>query len=584
MSDQLRIAAALRRLDNASLEKLITLRMVNTAHLRDFFDFADALSAAKSVSAAVASLSAKQIMQLEQLAKSPSKATPKSLVDLMLVYETTNGYTPFDCVLEATKSFEGLHAKYRLLDSKPQIVGATALPIEDIDRDASLAIFDIIQALTELVFELEQRYIREVGKRSVGLPDVKRLANHLSKPNEYAKQVFELAQFADLAVVENGRWHLGPVTEKWITWTDSQRWQHLAKTWLNLLGEGAAEELLETKPAADFDLALVELYPFADGAVGSRIKKVAELAAIIGLVAGGRATSWLSALSSAKPEAASKLATAGLPKPDERIIVQADLTLIAPSPLPTELEIRLRRFVDTEKIGMASSYRLSALSVSHGLETGLSIAEIRELLERLSAKALPQPVDYLLREAETRFGRLKVKPTKHGAHSQVESADAILLAEIHNDHRLKPFAMHFDEQGNLHSRFEPELVYFALRDANFVAVRTDEQGNILSPQKLTARGESSELKKSVIDDIERMRENDTRGTSDPDDDDLLRQIQLAIKNKAKILITLTTAAGEEVQYLVEPVGVANGRLRAKDRKADIERTLPLSSVVSIAIQ
>jgi hypothetical protein len=51
-----------------------------------------------------------------------------------------------------------------------------------------------------------------------------------------------------------------------------------------------------------------------------------------------------------------------------------------------------------------------------------------------------------------------------------------------------------------------------------------------------------------------------------------------------MLIVLTAANGEQVEYLVEPVGVANGRLRAKDRKADIERTLPLSSVVSIAIQ
>ncbi len=81
-----------------------------------------------------------------------------------------------------------------------------------------------------------------------------------------------------------------------------------------------------------------------------------------------------------------------------------------------------------------------------------------------------------------------------------------------------------------------------------------------------------------------MREADTKGTSDPDDDDLLRQLQLAIKNKAKVSIRLTTANGEEVEYLVEPVGVANGRLRAKDRKADLERTLPLSSVVSITIQ
>ncbi len=586
MSDQLRIAAALRKLDNASLEKLITLRMVNTAHIRDFFDFADVLSTGKSVDSAIASLSAKQIFEIQSLTNGPVKTAPKSLVDLMLVEETENGFVLFDCLLEAAKGFASKHARVRMTTGKFLINGVdpTELPIEDIDRDASLAIFDIIQALTELVFELEQRYIREVGKRSVGLPDVKRLANHLSKPNEYAKQAFELAQLADLAVVENGRWQLGPVTERWITWTDAQRWQHLAATWLTLLGEDSADELLSLSAGGDFAYQLEQLFPFADAAVGARINKVAELAATIGLVTRGRATSWLPAMAGGRPEKASKLAVAGLPKPDERIIVQADLTLIAPSPLPTDLEIRLRRFVDTEKIGMASSYRLSALSVSHGLETGMAIGEIRELLERLSAKALPQPVDYLLREAETRFARLRVKPTKSGAHSQIESNDSILLAEIHNDSRLKPFALHFDESGNLHSRFEAELVYFALREANFVAVRIDEKGTVLSPQKLTARSAGSEQKKSVLEDIERMRANDTKGTSDPDDDDLLRQIQLAIKNKAKILITLKTAAGDQVEYLVEPVGVANGRLRAKDRKADIERTLPLSSVVSIAIQ
>ena len=51
-----------------------------------------------------------------------------------------------------------------------------------------------------------------------------------------------------------------------------------------------------------------------------------------------------------------------------------------------------------------------------------------------------------------------------------------------------------------------------------------------------------------------------------------------------MVIVLKTSNGEQVEYLVEPVGVANGRLRAKDRKADLERTLPLSSVVSISIQ
>lgn len=581
MSDQLRIASALRKLDDASLERVIQLRMLNSSHLRDFFDMADALANAKSLAPALSSLTVRQFEQLESLREKKNSEFGDFIFDLMLAERTDQGPKIFASTVDAMATI-GAHRKTSNLvvvsESEPRELSAA-----DIDRDASLAIFDVIQALTELIFELEQRYIREVGKRGVGLPDVKRLAAHLSKPNEYAKQVFELAQFSNLAAIEGSRWQLGQRAENWISWSDRERWSHLAETWLSLLGDEAARELLAILPAESFERRLAEVYPFADSTATNRIKKVAEIANLIGLIANSQATSWLGLLSSSLQNS-SERAIAGLPSAAERVIIQADLTLIAPSPLPTELEISLRRFADTEQIGMASSYRLSALSVSHGLETGLAIDEIRALLLRLSAKELPQPVDYLLKEAESRFARLKVYATKSGAHSQIVSTDKILLAEIHNDQRLKPFALHFDEAGSLHSRFEAELVYFALREANFVAVRVDERGEVLSPQKLSSKNKVSEQRKSVVEDITRMREADTQGTSDPDDDDLLRQIQLAIKYKAKMVIVLKTSSGEQVEYLVEPVGVANGRLRAKDRKADLERTLPLSSVVSISIQ
>lgn len=581
MSDQLRIASALRKLDDASLERVIQLRMLNSSHLRDFFDMADALANAKSLAPALSSLTVRQFEQLESLRENKKSEFGDFIFDLMLAERTDQGPKIFASTVDAMAAI-GAHRKISNLvvvsESERRELSAS-----DIDRDASLAIFDVIQALTELIFELEQRYIREVGKRGVGLPDVKRLAAHLSKPNEYAKQVFELAQFANLAEIEGSRWQLGQRAENWISWSDRERWSHLAETWLSLLGDEAARELLAILPAESFERQLADVYPFADSTATNRIKKVAEIANLIGLIANSQATSWLGLLSSSLQNA-SERAIAGLPSAAERVIIQADLTLIAPSPLPTELEISLRRFADTEQIGMASSYRLSALSVSHGLETGLAIDEIRALLLRLSAKELPQPVDYLLKEAESRFARLKVYATKSGAHSQIVSTDKILLAEIHNDQRLKPFALHFDEAGSLHSRFEAELVYFALREANFVAVRVDEKGEVLSPQKLSSKNKVSEQRKSVVEDITRMREADTQGTSDPDDDDLLRQIQLAIKYKAKMVIVLKTSSGEQVEYLVEPVGVANGRLRAKDRKADLERTLPLSSVVSISIQ
>ena len=542
---------------------------------------ADALANAKSLAPALSSLTVRQFEQLENLSENKKSDFGDFIFDLMLAERTDQGPKIFASTVDAMATI-GSHRKISNLvvvsDNERRELSAA-----EIDRDASLAIFDVIQALTELIFELEQRYIREVGKRGVGLPDVKRLAAHLSKSNEYAKQVFELAQFANLAEIEGSRWQLGQRAENWISWSDRERWSHLAETWLSLLGDEAARELLAILPAESFERRLAEVYPFADSTATNRIKKVAEIANLIGLIANSQATSWLGLLSTSL-QTASERAIAGLPSAAERVIIQADLTLIAPSPLPTELEISLRRFADTEQIGMASSYRLSALSVSHGLETGLAIDEIRALLLRLSAKELPQPVDYLLKEAESRFARLKVYAIKSGAHSQIVSTDKILLAEIHNDQRLKPFALHFDEAGSLHSRFEAELVYFALREANFVAVRVDENGTVLSPQKLSSKNKVSEQRQSVVEDITRMREADTQGTSDPDDDDLLRQIQLAIKYKAKMVIVLKTSNGEQVEYLVEPVGVANGRLRAKDRKADLERTLPLSSVVSISIQ
>jgi hypothetical protein len=187
-----------------------------------------------------------------------------------------------------------------------------------------------------------------------------------------------------------------------------------------------------------------------------------------------------------------------------------------------------------------------------------------------------------LREAEQRFGRLKVKEAKNVGHTIVTSDDTILLAELHNNQKLKPLALHFSEKGDLHTRFDSELVYFTLRDAGYVAIRVDEKGQVISPTESIEKLSIAESAKSIAIDIQRLRDQDAKLGSD--DDDQMRAIQLAIKNKATALVTIQTSTGEQIQYLIQPVGLANGRLRAKDRKADVERTLPLASITSIVLQ
>ncbi|MEY4436997.1 MAG: hypothetical protein RL100_461 [Actinomycetota bacterium] len=581
MSQLLKVAAALRGMSDAQLEALITMRMVNTSTMKDFFDLAEALSKPNNLASTIAALPKPQVLALRDLVsgEKPNAAAAEELHRLALVGPAPT-YELFESTAEVLAGFDKKNLETKLI-----AVTETALDQARVDRDCGVEAFETSQAITELIFDLEQRYVREVGRKTVGLPDLKRLANHLRKTTDYAREIYELASLANLIVLNNGRWQLNRTSESWLSWSQLERSVFLSKTWRAILGDSSAKEISKVARANNAVRLLPaifgESYPLADSSMTSKITKLTAIAALIGLSSGGAMSSWLSLVLAEDFTSAGKLISANLPVDQDRIIVQADLSIIAPGPLPTEKEIMLRRFADTEQIGLASTYRLSALSLSHGLETGLEVSQIRKFLNSLSDKSLPQPVEYLINEAEQRFGRLVIKEDEAGA--LITSTDAILLAEIINEQKLKPFDIRSVEDGALHTRFEPEVVYFALRELGFVAIRQDSRGLVISPRVLAEQSEATEIETSTLSDVKRLREHEARVGHSPDDDDLQRQIQLAIKNKAKARFTVTSTNGD-LEFLLEPIGIANGRLRAKDRKADIERTLPLASIIKVVLE
>ncbi len=589
MSELLQVASALRRMSDEKLANLITERMINSSGLVDFFDLAEAITKPTSISAAIAGLPLSQALELRSLAAG-QKPNPKIAAELsgQMLISGEPEFKPFEATLESLATFAKLETVTAVADSVSAGAAASSgQPAQDqIDRDCGIEIFETMQAITELIFDLEHRFVREVGKKNVGLPDIKRFSTHLRKTNEYAKQIYELSHLANLIILANGRWQLSGQSQKWLDWNPGERFEHLAKTWRQILGDASAKELQaaisKNLGVTSLEKQLAKTYPFADGSVSSKITKLESLASLIGLSANGWMSSWAPKVLKSEYSAASNQAAATLPQPQDKLICQADLTLIAPGPLPTDIEITLRRFADTEQIGMASTYRLSALSISHGLETGLALSEIRELLVRLSGNSIPQPIEYLLNEAEARFGRLKVIGGELNERTIVQSTDKVLLAEILNDTKLKPFALSQLEDGQLASRFEPEVLYFGLREIGFVAIRVDSDGKVISPLAATRQIMDAEKIKSISADILRLREQDAKLGDSPDDDDLQRQIQLAIKNKTRARFTVTSSTGE-MEFLLEPIGIANGRLRAKDRKADIERTLPITSIIRVVL-
>ena len=584
MSELLRIASALRRASDDDLKAVISQRMVNSSGLRDFFDLAESLSQPKSVASTVAGLPKPQIAALVAILEGtePEEQAAEALVKLMLIDRDSDGkYWLFESTASCLEALEPT------VRAEPEFVSQPNQG--EVDRDSGIATFETLQALTELVFDVEQRYIREVGKKNVGLPDIKRLAQHVRQSNEFAREIFELANHSDLIGLAGGRWQLGPQALGWLEWQPKQRHQHLLETWLGLLGTNSARDLLasirdiSTDGPISLTKQLVENYPYADSSVSSRIARVVSFAERIGLSHNGWLSSWAMPTLNGTPASAAESASAFLPTPGRKLICQADLTLIAPGPLPTDVEIAVRRFADTEQIGMASTYRMSALSISHGFETGLTEQEIRGWLLELTEKPLPQPVDYLIREAAARFGRLTVSAGELETKSVIKSLDSILLAQILNETKLKPFAMYAMPDGSIGCRFEPEMVYFGLREAGFSAVRVDPNGSVISPRTPLRSSELVEAVSTIDSDIQRLREQEEKLGSEPDGDDLARSIQLAIKNKSIIVIGVTTNSGQELEFTLEPIGFANGRLRAKDKKADIERTLPLSSITRVSL-
>jgi hypothetical protein len=277
-----------------------------------------------------------------------------------------------------------------------------------------------------------------------------------------------------------------------------------------------------------------------------------------------------------KLASAAKALESRLPAQQDRIIIQADLSIITPGPLVSALEVQLRKFADTESIGLATSYRISPLSISCGLEEGMTEQEIRLLLQKLNGTGLPQPVDYLIRETAERFGRLKIVATEKG--SLLISSDELLAKQITMDSKLKTLMLGNSASG-ITSGLEPQALYHALRESGYLAILVDEAGKVIAPSSIH---KSSNENAVFLEQIERLRAQDVEMADAAPASDMERKILLALKTKSLLQVQIN-ANGKIMDFLLEPIGMANGRLRARDRKADIERTLPVSAITSILI-
>ena len=580
MSELRHLVEALRGLSDDSLRRLVKTRLVALGSVEDFYALAEILNHPKSYATQIGSLSKQQLALVSKIAAGESvpKAALSALLELQLVYQTDSGPKVFSSLLEQLNQHRAFTRPLFIVNEDE-----VEADVSEINRDAGLVAFETIQALTEIVFDVEKHLIREVGKGGVGLPDIKRLATALAKPNDYAKRMFSLASRLGLTTLQDGRHRLTPEANLWLESDQLERIQTLYANFRDLLGRELASNISDLGAGTSLQMWFASNYPLAVNTPSSHIGQILESAESFGLAVESKATEWFG-LAIQNHKSLAELIEKSLPKVQSRIILQADLSVISPGPLPTKLEATLRLFANTESIGLASTYRLSALSVCHGLEAGLSIDQIRSFLETSSGAKLPQPVDYLLNEVVSRFGRLVITEVADSSdRSLITSADELLLTEIGNDPRLRAFSLTRPSAGSIACRFEPSVVYFGLRECGYLAIRKSNDGVVINPISTTDTVDRAGKTSTIDADIERIRSADRAMSSGGNDEAITRQVQLAIRNKARLLISVKLPNGTEATFDLMPNGIANGRLRGLDRKAQIERTLPLSTITAISL-
>jgi hypothetical protein len=115
-----------------------------------------------------------------------------------------------------------------------------------------------------------------------------------------------------------------------------------------------------------------------------------------------------------------------LPPPVDHVLIQADLTAVAPGPLAQDFARRLGLVADVESRGGATVYRFSVDSVRRAFDSGWSAVEVKDFLSSSSRTPVPQALDYLVDDVSRRFGTLRVGV----AESFLRSDDETALTEL----------------------------------------------------------------------------------------------------------------------------------------------------------
>ena len=513
-------------------------------------------------------------------------------------------------------------AEHRVAPTPPPVTGRERTA-RLVDSAAAGAAFGLLHDVELAVHALETAPHRLLRTGGVAARDVTALGRQLGTDAAHATFVLECASAAGL-VAPGGNLCLLPTADydRWATADGATRWLVLARGWLaagrwfsasaepgtHALGPASeapsapATRALLLRLAADLptgtmpDLeqltaALVWHRPrVGRGPVeaGTLVDWTWREASWLGLVALDAVSAFASAL--AGPAAALPPELAALfPAPVQQVIVQADLTAVAPGPLEHAVASQLRLLADQESRGGGGVYRFSDASLRRAFDAGWSAADVHSWLGTHSTTGVPQPLAYLVDDVARRHGSIRVGSALAYLRTDDDAeANGLLSHPDAGSLGLRPIA-----PGVLVASVEPaELVAFLHGMGQSPAVE-DEGGRMRTPPpgqratrtrvaEMPPTAQPEEVVAAVLAaERDHPRHRDTPVEGPGSTEQALERLRWATEQAAPVWVGYVTADGSRTERELAPLDLSGGSVRAVDRANAQVVTIPLARISSV---
>ncbi|WP_309104288.1 helicase-associated domain-containing protein [Microbacterium sp.] len=543
---------------DAQLAALLSARGVRAdAAWHDFFDAAESLLEPVSLARILPRLTRDEAAALLRAAGGGDAGTERAaLTALALLRPDGSPYPP------VAAAVAGRH-----VEARPGGTGHRPATAEAAAHAAERA-FTTVASLADLLLHARENPLALLASGGISAGE-KRLLAESGVPAESIDALLAIAGDAGLISTAVRRLRVSSDAEGWLHAGVGARWERLVTSFRATLPRG-----LRTDGGGWPELALwPDAHPW-DPAWPERSAALMERARLLGLITDdGGEPDWAVPLREHGAVDSGAL-TRMLPAEVDRIFLQNDLSAIAPGPLAPALDVRLRRIATRESAAQASSYRFTAESVAHALVAGETEESITEFLRSLSLTGIPQPLSYLISQTAQRHGLVRVSGDPETGRARIDSVDPHLIDALAVDQTLRPLALS-RHGGSLTSRVGRDTVYWALTDARYPATLVDADGSVVpadrhpqEPSPVAAAPDHTAL-------IARLR---SQQGPDADAAWLDRELEAAVRAKAVLQVTVGMPDGSTRELLLEATGLGGGRLRGRDRAADVERTLPVSSI------